>query len=59
MRYKYLILSFAVLPWIAAAVQAQTGSLAFSPPEGGYSAFDTGPFKGRMKLDGLRIGTLA
>ncbi|NLX97285.1 MAG: hypothetical protein GXY83_14015 [Rhodopirellula sp.] len=56
MRYKYLILSFAVLPWIAAAVQAQTGSLAFSPPEGGYSAFDTGPFKGRMKLDGKYQG---
>ena len=51
-RYVHLLRSFVLLLSIAGAVQAQPARLAFSPLEDGYSSFDTGQLKGRMKLDG-------
>lgn len=56
MRRRYYVLSVALLLGTAAAVQAQHANLAFSPLEEGYSSFDTGQLKGRMKLDGKYQG---
>ncbi len=48
------VFSALVLPLVfpAGVAVAQPGNLAFRPAEKGYYSFDTGVFRGRMKLDG-------
>jgi hypothetical protein len=43
----------------ATLVQAEDAKLQFRPAEKGYYAFDTGLFRGRMRLDGTSQGLLS
>lgn len=53
---KHLALSVFLVAWVVAAVQAEGPPFAFQAVEKGYSAFDTGVLRGKMKLDGTYQG---
>lgn len=53
---RHIAIALLFVAWAATTVGAETPSLAFQPVEKGYSAFDTGLFRGKMRVDGEAQG---
>lgn len=54
-----ILLALGLMAVGAAPVPAHSADLAFRPAEKGYYTFDTGQFRGRMRLDGKSQGILS
>lgn len=53
---RYIAIVLLLVAWTAETVQAEGPSLAFQPAEKGYYTFDTGLFRGKMRVDGEAQG---